>query len=73
MNEKKICFAFPRASRFRGFQQQDSQELLRVLLDGVRSEEIRRVKSAILQSLNIPSGATPDQIDPEVLNIIKSK
>lgn len=31
---------FPRASRFAGYKQQDSQELLRYLLDSLRSEEI---------------------------------
>lgn len=30
-----------RAARFKGFQQQDSQELLRYLLDGMRAEEIK--------------------------------
>ena len=34
-----ICL-FPRAPRFSSFQQQDSQELLRYLLDSMRSEEI---------------------------------
>lgn len=30
-----------RAPRFRGFQQQDSQELFHALLDGLKSEEIK--------------------------------
>ena len=30
-----------RAPRFKGFQQQDSHELLRHLLDGMKAEEIR--------------------------------
>lgn len=30
---------FYRAVRFKGYQQQDSQELLRYLLDGMRAEE----------------------------------
>lgn len=30
-----------RAARFKGFQQQDSQELLRYLLDGMRAEELK--------------------------------
>lgn len=40
-----------KASRFKGFQQQDSQELLRYLLDGMRAEEVKRVSSGILDSL----------------------
>lgn len=34
-----MCPCVCRASRFKGFQQQDSQELLRYLLDGLRTEE----------------------------------
>ncbi|XP_055053288.2 ubiquitin carboxyl-terminal hydrolase 16 isoform X1 [Misgurnus anguillicaudatus] len=40
-----------KASRFKGFQQQDSQELLRYLLDGMRAEEVKRVSSGILDAL----------------------
>uniref|UniRef100_A0A8C1CZB4 Ubiquitin carboxyl-terminal hydrolase 16 n=2 Tax=Cyprinus carpio TaxID=7962 RepID=A0A8C1CZB4_CYPCA len=40
-----------KAPRFKGFQQQDSQELLRYLLDGMRAEELKRVKSGILEAL----------------------
>ncbi|CAM4556046.1 unnamed protein product [Leuciscus chuanchicus] len=40
-----------KAPRFRGFQQQDSQELLRYLLDGMRAEEVKRVNSGILGAL----------------------
>lgn len=37
---KSILWSDPcRAARFKGFQQQDSQELLRYLLDGMRAEE----------------------------------
>ncbi|XP_013383302.1 ubiquitin carboxyl-terminal hydrolase 16-like isoform X2 [Lingula anatina] len=42
-----------KAPRFKGFQQQDSHELLRHLLDGMKTEEIKRVQSAILQKMNI--------------------
>lgn len=38
-----------KAARFKGFQQQDSQELLRYLLDGMRAEEVKRFKSGILE------------------------
>ncbi|XP_068570598.1 ubiquitin carboxyl-terminal hydrolase 16 [Cebidichthys violaceus] len=40
-----------KAARFKGFQQQDSQELLRYLLDGMRAEEIKRVGSGIMEAL----------------------
>ncbi|XP_076001995.1 ubiquitin carboxyl-terminal hydrolase 16 [Genypterus blacodes] len=40
-----------KAARFKGFQQQDSQELLRYLLDGMRAEEIKRVNAGILDAL----------------------
>ncbi|XP_041659541.1 ubiquitin carboxyl-terminal hydrolase 16 isoform X2 [Cheilinus undulatus] len=38
-----------KAARFKGFQQQDSQELLRYLLDGMRAEEVKRVHSGIME------------------------
>lgn len=40
-----------KAARFKGFQQQDSQELLRYLLDGMRAEEIKRTSSGLMTSL----------------------
>ncbi|XP_051966349.1 ubiquitin carboxyl-terminal hydrolase 16 isoform X2 [Xyrauchen texanus] len=40
-----------KAARFKGFQQQDSQELLRYLLDGMRAEEVKRVNLGILDAL----------------------
>ncbi|XP_069492468.1 ubiquitin carboxyl-terminal hydrolase 16 [Ambystoma mexicanum] len=40
-----------KAIRFRGYQQQDSQELLRYLLDGMRAEEIQRLKFGIIKSM----------------------
>ncbi|XP_072370130.1 ubiquitin carboxyl-terminal hydrolase 16 [Scyliorhinus torazame] len=44
-----------KAARFKGFQQQDSQELLRYLLDGMRTEEIKRIDTGILKALNYSS------------------
>ncbi|KAF7251268.1 Ubiquitin carboxyl-terminal hydrolase 16, partial [Varanus komodoensis] len=41
-----------KAIRFKGFQQQDSQELLHYLLDGMRTEEIQRTCAGILKALN---------------------
>uniref|UniRef100_A0A673C650 Ubiquitin carboxyl-terminal hydrolase n=1 Tax=Sphaeramia orbicularis TaxID=375764 RepID=A0A673C650_9TELE len=40
-----------KAARFKGFQQQDSQELLRYLLDGMRAEEIKRVSTGLMDAL----------------------
>ncbi|XP_077467926.1 ubiquitin carboxyl-terminal hydrolase 16 isoform X2 [Stigmatopora argus] len=40
-----------KAARFKGYQQQDSQELLRYLLDGMRAEESKRVSTAIAEAL----------------------
>ncbi|XP_009471758.1 PREDICTED: ubiquitin carboxyl-terminal hydrolase 16 isoform X2 [Nipponia nippon] len=40
-----------KAIRFKGYQQQDSHELLRYLLDGMRAEEIQQVSVGILKAL----------------------
>ncbi|XP_041850844.1 ubiquitin carboxyl-terminal hydrolase 16 isoform X2 [Melanotaenia boesemani] len=47
-----------KASRFKGFQQQDSQELLRYLLDGMRAEELKRVNTGIMNTLKQSSKCT---------------
>ncbi|KAJ8280111.1 hypothetical protein GJAV_G00050670 [Gymnothorax javanicus] len=39
-----------KAARFKGYQQQDSQELLRYLLDGMRAEETKRICSGIIEA-----------------------
>ncbi|KAL8190610.1 UNVERIFIED_CONTAM: hypothetical protein K2H54_056207 [Gekko kuhli] len=41
-----------KAIRFKGYQQQDSQELLRYLLDGMRTEETQRMCAGIFKALN---------------------
>ncbi|XP_019750226.1 ubiquitin carboxyl-terminal hydrolase 16 isoform X2 [Hippocampus comes] len=57
-----------KAARFKGFQQQDSQELLRYLLDGMRAEESKRVSSAITEALK-RSGKVTDA--EELKSVIK--
>ncbi|KAG7267259.1 hypothetical protein CRUP_014568, partial [Coryphaenoides rupestris] len=49
-----------KAARFKGFQQQDSQELLRYLLDGMRAEETKRVITGISETLK-HSGKSVDE------------
>ena len=40
----KVCCGY-RAPRFKGFQQQDSHELLRHLMDGMKAEEVKVTRS----------------------------
>uniref|UniRef100_A0A3Q2QD72 Ubiquitin carboxyl-terminal hydrolase 16 n=1 Tax=Fundulus heteroclitus TaxID=8078 RepID=A0A3Q2QD72_FUNHE len=49
-----------KAARFKGFQQQDSQELLRYLLDGMRAEELKRVSTGIMETLKQSSKDTDE-------------
>ncbi|KAM5256003.1 ubiquitin carboxyl-terminal hydrolase 45 [Ctenodactylus gundi] len=50
-----------KAPRFKGFQQQDSQELLHYLLDAVRTEETKRIQASILRAFNNPTTKTADE------------
>ncbi|XP_054478440.1 ubiquitin carboxyl-terminal hydrolase 45 isoform X2 [Anoplopoma fimbria] len=50
-----------KAPRFKGYQQQDSQELLHYLLDSIRVEETKRVKAGILKAFNNPTERTADE------------
>ncbi|MED6276753.1 hypothetical protein CHARACLAT_006227 [Characodon lateralis] len=50
-----------KAARFKGFQQQDSQELLRYLLDGMRAEELKRVNTGIVETLKQSSKVTDEE------------
>ncbi|XP_048202312.1 ubiquitin carboxyl-terminal hydrolase 16 isoform X3 [Perognathus longimembris pacificus] len=56
-----------KAVRFKGYQQQDSQELLRYLLDGMRAEEHQRVSRAILKAF----GNSTEKLDEELKNKVK--
>lgn len=60
----QIC---KKAARFKGFQQQDSQELLRYLLDGMRAEEHSRLSSGITEALKQSRGGT----DGELKTLVK--
>ncbi|XP_036885579.1 ubiquitin carboxyl-terminal hydrolase 16 isoform X2 [Sturnira hondurensis] len=56
-----------KAVRFKGYQQQDSQELLRYLLDGMRAEEYQRVSKGILKAF----GNSTEKLDEELKNKVK--
>ncbi|XP_052574066.1 ubiquitin carboxyl-terminal hydrolase 45 isoform X3 [Peromyscus californicus insignis] len=58
-----------KAPRFKGFQQQDSQELLHHLLDAVRTEETKRIQASILKAFNNP---TPKTADDETRKKVKA-
>ncbi|XP_062980928.1 ubiquitin carboxyl-terminal hydrolase 45 isoform X2 [Elgaria multicarinata webbii] len=50
-----------KAPRFKGFQQQDSQEVLHYLLDAMRIEETKHIQAAILKAFNNPTPKTADE------------
>ncbi|XP_060937097.1 ubiquitin carboxyl-terminal hydrolase 45 isoform X2 [Limanda limanda] len=54
----QLCQKSP---RFKGYQQQDSQELLHYLLDSIRVEETKRVRAGILKAFNNPTEKTADE------------
>ncbi|XP_032229396.2 uncharacterized protein LOC5505120 isoform X2 [Nematostella vectensis] len=66
----EICKKSP---RFRGYQQQDSQELLRCLLDSIKTEQLRRLKIGVLNAfgVNAEEGGTLKQLSEEKKDIVR--
>ncbi|XP_065293543.1 ubiquitin carboxyl-terminal hydrolase 16-like [Dermacentor albipictus] len=58
----RVCQVAP---HFRGHQQHDSHELLRHLLEGVRTEEVKRQKQAVLQAFGLSSKVDPNKVEPD--------
>lgn len=58
----RVCQVAP---HFRGHQQHDSHELLRHLLEGVRTEEVKRQKQAVLQAFGLNSKVDPNKVEPD--------
>ncbi|GAB6026724.1 Ubiquitin carboxyl-terminal hydrolase 16 [Chamberlinius hualienensis] len=61
-----------RAPQFRGALQQDSHELLRHLLDGLKSEEIKRYQAGILRAYNLLEKVNPKTVDDKVKSVVKA-
>ncbi|VVD03668.1 unnamed protein product [Leptidea sinapis] len=57
--------------QFGGGDQHDSHELLRHLLEAVRSEDLRRYQSVILSSLGMSSKVDPAKVDFELKQKVK--
>ncbi|RMZ96213.1 ubiquitin carboxyl-terminal hydrolase 45 [Brachionus plicatilis] len=89
MNESKSCLnpsslfasVCKKVPAFKGFQQQDSHELLRNLLDAVKSEELKRRQSAILEHFKVTKSIDLNEItkkkiksfEPDIFDLILKK
>nr|XP_056714439.1 ubiquitin carboxyl-terminal hydrolase 16 [Euleptes europaea] len=66
----QIC---KKAIRFKGYQQQDSQELLRYLLDGMRTEETQRMRAGIFKALNNSGDKENEELKKKIKEYDKRK
>ncbi|KFQ68729.1 Ubiquitin carboxyl-terminal hydrolase 16 [Phaethon lepturus] len=62
-----------KAIRFKGYQQQDSHELLRYLLDGMRAEEIQQVTVGILKALTDSNKQNEEELKKKIKEFEKKK
>ncbi|XP_054829198.1 ubiquitin carboxyl-terminal hydrolase 16 [Eublepharis macularius] len=62
-----------KAIRFKGYQQQDSQELLRYLLDGMRTEETQRTCASIFKALNNSADKENEELKKKIKEYDKRK
>ncbi|GFU31062.1 ubiquitin carboxyl-terminal hydrolase 45 [Nephila pilipes] len=60
-----------KSPQFQYFLQQDSHELLRQFLDGIRQDEVKRQKKAILRHFNIVN-TSPEDIEEDVKKLVKA-
>ncbi|XP_068000580.1 ubiquitin carboxyl-terminal hydrolase 16 [Melanerpes formicivorus] len=62
-----------KAIRFKGYQQQDSHELLRYLLDGMRTEEIQQISVGILKTLVDSNKENEEELKKKIKEYEKKK
>ncbi|XP_048349102.1 ubiquitin carboxyl-terminal hydrolase 16 isoform X2 [Sphaerodactylus townsendi] len=62
-----------KAIRFKGYQQQDSQELLHYLLDGMRTEEAQRICAGIFKALNNSGDKDNEELKKKIKEYYKGK
>lgn len=62
-----------KAIRFKGYQQQDSQELLRYLLDGMRAEEIQRVSVGLFKALTDSDQKNEEELKKKIKEYEKKR
>ncbi|XP_068036864.1 ubiquitin carboxyl-terminal hydrolase 16 isoform X7 [Anomalospiza imberbis] len=62
-----------KAIRFKGYQQQDSHELLRYLLDGMRAEEIQQISIGILKALSDSNNQNEEELKKKIKEYEKKK
>ncbi|XP_014793695.1 PREDICTED: ubiquitin carboxyl-terminal hydrolase 16 isoform X2 [Calidris pugnax] len=62
-----------KAIRFKGYQQQDSHELLRYLLDGMRAEEIQQISGGILKALTDSNKQNEEELKKKIKEYEKKK
>ncbi|KFQ41021.1 Ubiquitin carboxyl-terminal hydrolase 16, partial [Mesitornis unicolor] len=62
-----------KAIRFKGYQQQDSHELLRYLLDGMRAEEIQQISVGILKALTDCNKQNEEELKKKIKEYEKKK
>ncbi|XP_064326423.1 ubiquitin carboxyl-terminal hydrolase 16 isoform X2 [Phalacrocorax carbo] len=62
-----------KAIRFKGYQQQDSHELLRYLLDGMRAEVVQQISVGILKALTDSNKQNEEEIKKKIKEYEKKK
>ncbi|KAM4905474.1 ubiquitin carboxyl-terminal hydrolase 16 isoform 2-T3 [Sylvia borin] len=62
-----------KAVRFKGYQQQDSHELLRYLLDGMRAEETQQISVGILKALSDSNKQNEEELKKKIKEYEKKK